>query len=480
MKAFMDQDFLLTTETAKKLFFDYAQDCPIIDYHNHLSAKDIFERRSCENLTQVWLEADHYKWRCMRVCGVPEKYVTGDADDYAKFAAFARIMPKLIGSPVYHWAHLELQRYFGISTPLSSRTADEIWDKTCGMLQGKGFDTVSMLNHANVKILCTTDDPADSLEWHEKLAEEYAAGRIPFRTLPSFRPDRFLHIDQTENWARALAQLSDRYDAAIGSWEGLKLALKKSLDFFCEKGCRVTDHGFLHFRYSKGSEEEVASVMEKVLEGAEPTEEETAVYQGGLLRFLASEYEARGLVMQLHLGPIRNNSPKVFEAFGPDAGGDSIGEATDPFKLSALLGDLEREGHLPKTILYNMNPNDSAMMATMAVNFGAGWAADGSDCGKVQYGAAWWLLDHIRGIGDQIDQLMETGQLSGSVGMLTDSRSFTSFVRHEYYRRILCEKLGQLAESGQYPGDEDSIRALGEMVEDICWKNAVKYFGFEI
>lgn len=482
MKAFMDQDFLLTTETAKKLFFDYAQDCPIIDYHNHLSAKDIFERRSYENLTQVWLEADHYKWRCMRVCGVPETYVTGDADDYAKFAAFARIMPKLIGSPVYHWAHLELQRYFGIDTPLSERTAKEIWDKTCGMLQGEGFDAVSLLDQAQAKILCTTDDPADSLEWHRKLAEEYAAGRIPFQTLPSFRPDRFLHINQTENWACALAQLAQRYEAgsAITSWEGLKLALKKSLDFFCESGCKVTDHGFLHFRYDKGSEEEVASVMAKALAGDVLTEEETAVYQGGLLRFLASEYEARGLVMQLHLGPIRNNSPKVFEAFGPDAGGDSIGEATDPFKLSALLGDLEREGHLPKTILYNLNPNDSAMMATMAANFGSGSAADGSDCGKVQYGAAWWMLDHIRGISEQIDQLMETGQISGSVGMLTDSRSFTSFVRHEYYRRILCNKLGDLVESGQYPGDEDSIRALGEMAEDICWKNAVKYFGFEV
>jgi len=480
MKAFMDKDFLLTSETAKTLFFDYAENCPIIDYHNHLVPKDIYQRRRYGNLTQVWLEADHYKWRCMRVCGVPEQYVTGDADDYAKFAEFARIMPKLIGSPVYHWAHLELQRYFGIDTPLSASTAKEIWDKTCEMLQGEGFDAVSLLDKAQARILCTTDDPADSLEWHLKLAAEYEEGKIPFRTLPSFRPDRFLNVDQTENWERALAQLSERYDVAVDCWDGLKLALQKSLDHFCSAGCKVTDHGFLHFRYADGTDEEVAAVMAKALEGVELTEEEIAVYQGGLLRFLASEYEARGLAMQLHLGPIRNNSPKVFAAFGPDAGGDSIGEATDPFKLSALLGGLEREGHLPKTILYNLNPNDSAMMATMAANFASGSAADGSDCGKVQYGAAWWLLDHIRGIQAQIDQLMETGQISGSVGMLTDSRSFTSFVRHEYYRRILCEKLGQLVESGQYPGDAESLQALGQMTEDICWKNAVNYFGFEL
>ena len=477
MKAFMDKDFLLTTETAKNLFFDHAEKCPIIDYHNHLPAKDIYQRRRYDNLTQVWLEADHYKWRCMRVCGVAEEYVTGGASDYAKFAEFARIMPKLIGSPVYHWAHLELQRYFGIETPLSAATAKEIWDKTCQMLQGEGFDAVSLLDRVQAKILCTTDDPADDLAWHLKLASEYEEGRVSFRTLPSFRPDRFLHIDQQENWERALAQLSERYGIAIDCWEGLTAALKASLDFFCAAGCKVTDHGFLHFRYGEGDH---AAVMAKALEGVELTEEEIAVYQGGLLRFLASEYEARGLAMQLHLGPIRNNSPKVFKAFGPDAGGDSIGEATNPFLLSAFLGRLEGEGHLPKTILYNLNPNDSAMMATMAVNFGSGSAADGSDCGKVQYGAAWWMLDHIRGIQEQIDQLMETGQISGSVGMLTDSRSFTSFVRHEYYRRILCEKLGYLVESGQYPGDEDSLAALGEMVEDICWKNAVKYFGFEI
>lgn len=459
MKKFMDQDFLLTTETAKKLFSDYAAECPIIDYHNHLPVQEIFERQTYENLTQVWLAADHYKWRCMRVNGVEEHFVTGSAGDYEKFLKFAQVLPSLIGSPVYHWAHLELQRYFGIDTPLNEKTAPEIWEKTCKMLRGEGFDAVSLLAKANVKVLCTTDDPADDLQWHLKIAEDDS---IPFAVLPSFRPDRFLHIDQSA-WAAALEQLGARY-GAITDWESLQAALRKSLDFFQTAGCKVTDHGFIKFRYAVG---DPAPVMEKALRGETLTEEEIAIYQGALLRFLASEYTARGLAMQLHLGPIRNNSPKLMEAFGADAGGDSIGAGTDPFQLSAFLADCETSEQLPNTILYNLNPVDSAMMATMAVNFGA----------KVQYGAAWWLLDHIRGINEQLDHLMETGMLAKSVGMLTDSRSFTSFVRHEYYRRILCEKIGRLVESGQYP---DDIEFLGRMIQNICCHNAVEYFGFEI
>ncbi len=460
MRAFMDRDFLLHTATARTLYHDYAADCPIMDYHNHLNPREIYERRRYENLTQLWLEADHYKWRVMRVCGVPEYYVTGNAPEYEKFEKFASVLPRLIGSPVYHWAHLELQRYFGISTPLTAATAREIWDKTSAMLRGEGFDAVSLLEKANVKILCTTDDPADSLEWHLKLKEDK---EVPFRTLPSFRPDRFLHIDQSA-WSTAVQQLSARY-GEITDWDSLCAAPTKSLDFFCEVGCRVTDHGFIRFRYGVG---DPAVVVEKAMKGEALTESEIATYQGALLRFLAGEYHRRDLTMQLHLGPIRNNSPRLVSAFGADAGGDSIGTITDPFQLSAFLGDLDGSDTLPKTILYNLNPADSAMLSTMAVNF----AADGA---KVQYGAAWWLLDHIRGISEQIDQLMETGLLSGSVGMLTDSRAFTSFARHEYFRRILCNKLGTLVEEGQYPCD---IATLGEMVRDICHRNAVNYFGF--
>lgn len=462
MTPFMHEDFLLKTETAKILFHDYAKSCPIIDYHNHLSAREIYQRRKCGNLTQLWLEADHYKWRAMRVCGVPEYYVTGDAPEKEKFLRFAKIMPRLVGAPVYHWAHMELQRYFGIDTPLREKTAEDIWNQTAEMLKGDGFDAVSLLEKQNVKVLCTTDDPADDLAWHIAIRND---GGFPFQVLPSFRPDRFLHIDQA-NFLPAVSQLSEKY-GEITDWESLKAALQKSLDFFAASGCKVTDHGFLHFRYAVG---DAAPVVKKALKGEVLSEEEIAVYQGALLRFLAAEYEKRSLVMQLHLGPIRNNSPKLMAAFGADAGGDSMGEATDPFLLGAFLGDLEGAGTLPKTILYNLNPVDSAMMATMAVNF----AADG---GKVQYGAAWWLLDHIRGMSEQIDLLMETGLLSGSVGMLTDSRSFTSFPRHEYYRRILCNKLGQLVEDGEYPADIDT---LGKIVENICWKNAVSFFQFEL
>ena len=460
MKAFMDKEFLLSNETGSRLFHDHAEQCPIIDYHNHLSPKDIFERRRYRNLTQLWLEGDHYKWRCMRVCGVPEELVTGKAPDWDKFLAFATILPRIIGSPVYHWAHLELQRYFGIDTPLTGDTAKEIWDKTCAMMEGDGFDAVSLLASQKVQVLCTTDDPADSLEWHRKLMEDPT---VPFRTLPSFRPDRFLHIDQG-NWKPALEQLAARY-GAITDWDSLLAALRKSLDFFCDTGCKVTDHGFIRFRYAEG---DPVPVMAKALRGEALTEEEIAVYQGGLLKFLAAEYTRRDLAMQLHLGPIRNNSPKLMACFGPDAGGDSMGETTDPFKLGAFLGALEGADMLPKTILYNLNGSDSGMLATMAVNF----AANGA---KVQYGAAWWLHDHIRGIRAQLDQLLETGLISGSVGMLTDSRSFTSFPRHEYYRRILCDKLGALVENGEYPAD---MAALGQLVEDICWRNAVRYFGF--
>lgn len=463
MKEFMNEDFLLSTGTASRLFHEYAESCPIIDYHNHLSAREIYERRSYENLTQIWLEADHYKWRCMRVCGVPEKYVTGDATEYEKFEKFASIMPRLIGSPVYHWAHLELQRYFGIHTLINKDTAREIWDQTCAMLQDGTINAVTLLDSRKVKVLCTTDDPADDLYWHKKLKEDAS---LPFITLPSFRPDRFINIDQAP-WTTALKQLGDRY-GEITDWDSLCAALKKSLDFFCEVGCKVTDHGFTRFNYT--SDGDAAAVMAKALAGAELTHGEISAYQGALLRFLAGEYEARGMAMQLHLGPIRNNSPKVMKAFGADGGADSIGDATDPFLLGAFLKDLEGADALPRTILYNLHPADTAMLATMAVNF----ASDGA---KVQYGAAWWLHDHIRGISEQLDQLLETGAISGSVGMLTDSRSFTSFTRHEYFRRILCDKLGAIVEQGEYPFDMDT---LGEMVENICWKNAVNYFGFQI
>lgn len=428
METFMNRDFLLTTETARELFHGWAETMPIFDYHNHLSPQDIAQHRRFKNITELWLETDHYKWRALRACGVDESLITGDAPDYDKFIAWADVLPRLIGSPVYHWAHLELQRYFGIYEPLNSSNAPAVWEKTAQMLSEDGFDAVSLLNKMNVKVLCTTDDPIDDLNWHKVIAEDKT---IPFKVLPSFRPDKYLTGPTAEENSEKLCEKYGTSD--------IKEALSKALDFFCSMGCRGTDHGFSLFNY--GENKRLTNIMD----------------------FLGREYARRGLVMQLHLGPIRNNSPKLMKAFGPDAGGDSVGLTADPGTVAAFLGKLESENSLPKTILYNLNPNDNTMLSTMAGNFAP----------VVQFGAAWWFNDHIRGMRAQIDELMETNALASSVGMLTDSRSFTSFVRHEYYRRILCAQIGEMVASGQYPED---MEFLGKMVQDICYNNAEKFF----
>lgn len=426
MKAFMDKDFLLDTETARVLYHDYAAEMPIFDYHNHLSPKDIAEHRRFRNMTELWLETDHYKWRALRANGVDERLITGDADDYAKFEAWAAVMPKLIGSPLYHWAHLELQRYFGILEPLCPANAREVWERTEKLLQEDGYDAVALLDRMKVRTLCTTDDPADDLAWHQKIREDAS---IPFRVLPSFRPDKYLRGD-----AEADRKLCERYGT-----DDVLTAFSRALDFFQSLGCKGSDHGFAAFDY--GTDEILTQRMD----------------------FLGHEYARRGIVMQLHLGPIRNNSPRLWKLIGPDAGADSVGYTTDPAALSSFFGKLEADGALPRTILYNINPADNMLLSTMAGNFAP----------TMQYGTAWWFNDQLRGMRLQLDELMETNALASSVGMLTDSRSFTSFTRHEYYRRILCAKLGELVESGQYPND---IALLGAMVQDVCYNNAERFF----
>jgi len=427
MTRFPDTDFLLDTDFAKQLYEKYACDKPIFDYHNHLSPKDIAQHRRFRNLTELWLETDHYKWRAMRALGVDERYITGDAGDVEKFQAWADILPRLVGNPLYYWTHLELQRYFGIDTLLGPDTARKIWEKTEELLSQDGFDTVSLLDRMKVRVLCTTDDPADSLEWHRRIREDET---IPFQVCPSFRPDKYL-MDPHGEVAKALCESYDTED--------ISEALIRSLDHFREMGCLVSDHGFSEFPY---------------LSNAEFRE---------LFLKLGMAYAERGIVMQLHLGAIRNNSPRLFAAFGPDAGGDSVGQTTDPAAISTFFRDLEERDRLPKTILYNLNPADNRMLSTMAVNYAP----------KMQYGAAWWFNDMFRGINDQLDELMETGSLAASVGMLTDSRSFTSFPRHEYFRRILCRKLGRLVEEGLWPADMEN---LGRIVEDVCYDNAVRFF----
>ncbi len=459
MKTFLDKDFLLDTPAAKELYHTYAEGKPIIDYHNHLNTKDIANARTFDNLATIWLEGDHYKWRAMRACGVDEAYITGDKPAYEKFLAWADVVPRLAGCPLYHWTHLELQRYFGITEPFGPESAPRIWEKTSAMLAEPGFDTVSLLKKQNVKLLCTTDDPADSLEWHQCIANERD---YSFQVLPSFRPDRFLNAEAAA-FPEAVASLAASEGIAIHSLDDLKEALSHSLDRFAAVGCKVSDHGFTIFSYGTGDAD---AVFQKALAGETLTSAEIAAYKGDLLRFLGGAYAKRDITMQLHLGAIRNANPRLFETFGADAGGDSVGPITDPFALTALLSDLAR-GDMPRVILYDLNPSENAVLSTLAVDFAP----------KVQFGAAWWFNDTMRGMNAQLDELMETGLLAKSVGMLTDSRSFTSFPRHEYYRRILCAKLGRLVETGQYP---DDIPALGRIVEDICGNNAVAFFGFHL
>lgn len=429
MKPFMDENFLLTTETAKVLYKDYAQALPIIDYHNHLSPKDIAEHRKFKNLFELWLETDHYKWRAMRANGVSEDLITGSASAYDKFIAWANVLPRLVGSPLYHWTHLELQRYFDIKETLSPETADAIWKKTREILAESGFDAVSLLSKMNVKVLCTTDDPADSLKWHQRIKSD---SEIPFKVLPSFRPDRYL------------TDFPDNSSVLCGIYKtrSIKNALIKALDYFCDNGAAVSDHGFGSFNYVGVGN----SFSDRMFT-------------------LGREYAQRDMVMQLHLEPIRNNSPALFKKCGPDAGCDSIGQTVNPEKLACFLGDLEGSDCLPRCILYNLNPADNAVISSMAGNFAP----------KVQFGAAWWFNDHLRGINACLDELMESGALAASVGMLTDSRSFTSFVRHEYFRRILCAKIGEQVENGLYPEDKET---LGKIVSAVCYDNAASFFKF--
>lgn len=451
-------DFLLHGDIARKLYHNYAADCPIADYHNHLSPEDIFKHRRFRNLTELWLETDHYKWRSMRACGIGEKYITGDASDYEKFLAWAETVPQLIGNPLYHWTHLELSRYFDINEPLDTGSAERIWKRADSQLQQDGFDAVSLLEKMNVTVLCTTDEPGDPLVWHRKIAEDK---EIRFRVLPSFRPDRLLQPNEQQSWRGSIRKLEQRYNVSVDRFAALLDALLAAIKDFAALGCKMADHSLPVFAYGT---DEPEPLFQKALRGERLTVAEDASYKGALLRFMGAEYARQGINMQLHLGALRNASPKLMSLKGADCGGDSVGATTSAHALAQFLGDLQREGALPHTILYNLNPADNQKLATMAGNF----APD------VQYGAAWWFNDTISGMRQQLQNMMETGGLSRSIGMLTDSRSFTSFVRHEYYRRILCDQLGQLMEDGQYP---KNVEYIGGMVKRICYDNAVAFLG---
>ena len=457
MKAFMDRDFLLCSETAKHLYHDYAADMPIIDYHCHLDPREICEDRQFENITQVWLGGDHYKWRLMRSAGVEERFITGDATDREKFQKWAETLSLAIGNPLYHWSHLELRSYFDYDGVLNGDTAEDVWNLCNEKLQT--MSARKLIEQSNVKALCTTDDPADSLEWHKKIAEDPSFG---VRVLPSFRPDKALGIEKAD-YLEYLKRLGE-----IASFSQLAEALKARLAFFVSLGCRVSDHGLESVPYAPAAEAEVEAIFRKRLHGELPTALEAKQFKTALLLSLGREYRRLGIVMQLHFGVIRDNSKRVFKALGPDAGVDSIGDAVSIRDLAAFLNALDETDELPKTILYSLNPNDNAAIVSVMGAFQTGEAVS-----KVQHGSAWWFNDHRRGMIDQLTTLAADGYLAGFVGMLTDSRSFLSYARHEYFRRILCDLIGTWVENGEYPSDDAALRTI---VEGVCCHNAMRYF----
>ena len=459
MKPFMDQDFLLTTKTAKHLYHDFAASMPIIDYHCHLDPKEIYEDRKFENITQVWLGGDHYKWRLMRSAGVDERFITGDATDREKFQKWAETLSLAIGNPLYHWSHLELRNYFGYTGVLNGDTAEDVWNLCNEKL--KTLSARKLIEESNVKALCTTDDPADSLEWHKKIAGDPSFG---VKVLPSFRPDKALGIEKAD-YLEYLKRLGE-----ITSFAQLAEVLKDRLTFFVSLGCRVSDHGLESVPYAPATDAEVEAIFRKRLLGELPTETEAKQFKTALLLALGREYHRQGVVMQLHFGVIRDNSKRVFRALGPDAGVDSIGDPVSIKELAAFLNALDETDELPKTILYSLNPNDNAALVSVMGAFQTGEAVS-----KVQHGSAWWFNDHRRGMIDQLTDLAAGGYLAGFVGMLTDSRSFLSYARHEYFRRILCDLIGTWVENGEYPNDDASLRII---VEGVCYHNAKRYFRF--
>ena len=459
MKAFMDRDFLLTSDTAKHLYHDYAASLPIIDYHCHLDPGEIYEDRQFENITQVWLGGDHYKWRLMRSAGVEERYITGDASDREKFQKWAETIGLAIGNPLYHWSHLELKNYFGYEGILNGDTAEAVWNLCNGKLQSGSMSARKLIECSGVKALCTTDDPADSLEWHKKIAEDLS---FSVKVLPSFRPDKALGIEKGD-YLEYLARLGE-----ISSYAQLVERLKDRLAYFVSLGCRVSDHGMEAVPYAPTDIGTIEAIFQKRLSGEIPSALEQKQFKTALLLELGREYRRLGVVMQLHFGVIRDNSRRVFRALGPDAGIDSIGDQPSVKELAAFLGALDDTNELPKTILYSLNPNDNAALVTVMGAFQTGEAV-----GKLQHGSAWWFNDHKAGMAEQLTTLAADGYLAGFVGMLTDSRSFLSYARHEYFRRILCNLVGSWVENGEFPNDEKALRTI---VEGICIRNAERYF----
>lgn len=467
MKQFLDEDFILSTDAAKKLYHEYAETMPILDYHCHLNPREIYEDVKFDNITQVWLGGDHYKWRQMRSNGVEEKYITGDASDREKFQKWAETLEVAIGNPLYHWSHLELKRFFGYDGYLNGETAEEVWN-LCNKKLQNGLTARKMIKMSNVTLVCTTDDPIDSLEWHKKIAEDET---FDVRILPAWRPDKAMYIEKPD-YADYLKKLSKTSGVTVNSFASLKEALKKRMDFFAENGCTVSDHGLPYVMYEPASEGELEEIFAKRLAGDMLTAMEERKFKTAFMIAMGREYHERNWVMQLHYGVKRDNNGKIFGELGPDAGIDCISNYAPSAEMADYLNVLAKDDKLPKTIIYSLNPSDDAAIGTII-----GCFQDSSAIGKIQQGSAWWFNDNKTGMINQMTSLANLGLLGNFVGMLTDSRSFLSYTRHEYFRRIMCDLIGGWVENGEYPAD---WKTLEKIVKGISYNNAVRYFGFDL
>ena len=466
MKKFLSPDFLLDTETSRRLYHDYAAELPIIDYHCHLPPKQIAENHQFANLTEVWLKGDHYKWRAMRINGIDESFITGDKNDWEKFQKWAETVPFTLRNPLYHWTHLELQRYFGIDKILNGGSAREIYDECNQKLLSPGFRVRELLKKMKVEVICTTDDPADSLEFHQALMNQ----SINIKVLPAFRPDQSMALHNPADFQSYLEKLGRQTNIAIDDFTRFLDALKNRHDFFHSLGCRVSDHGLEQFYVAEWTQKELKNIFDKVRSGKQADRIETEKFQSAmLLQFAEWDFEKKW-VQQFHLGALRNNNSRMLGRLGPDTGWDSIGDFPQAHALSSFLNSLDKNNRLARTILYNNNPADNEMMATMIGNFN-----DGSVAGKVQWGSAWWFLDQKEGMTKQLNALSNMGLISRFVGMITDSRSFLSYPRHEYFRRILCGLFGKEIEDGEMPAD---MEWTGRLIRDISYYNARNFFGW--
>jgi len=466
IKPFLDEDFLLKNDVARSLYHDYAADQPIIDYHNHLNPEVIAQNKVFDNITEVWLDGDHYKWRAMRTLGVDEQYITGSASPKEKFEKWAEIVPYTLRNPLFHWTHLELQRYFGVKELLSSITADDVYSHTSRLIKTREYSAQSLLKKMHVEVICTTDDPSSDLRYHHQMSRTSSDLHMSM----TFRPDNALSIEK-DSFGDYLLQLGKSANMEVTSYRSLLTVLEKRMEFFHESGCRLSDHGLPYLFAQDYEQTEVEGILAKRLLGLKVTTDEASTYKSALLHWLCERYAEKGWVQQFHLGPIRNNNEKMYRAIGPDTGFDSIGDYSQARSMVKFFNQLNDHDQLAKTIIYNLNPKDTEVFITMAGNF-----QEGGLKGKIQYGAAWWYLDQKEGIEAQLNKLSSFGVLSSFVGMLTDSRSLLSFPRHEYFRRILCNLIGKDVHAGELPHDVDW---LGHVVNDLCYRNAKNYFDFD-